>query len=83
MGLLQNVKSISEKFDVNVFSLKIGLWNLRNPTTSFTEDVNVALFITLCTFIVTLLLVYGAFREQPSHLMPFFFLQVFDFCISG
>ncbi|RXG67743.1 Tetraspanning orphan receptor [Armadillidium vulgare] len=47
------------------------------------EDVNVALFITLCTFIVTLLLVYGAFREQPSHLMPFFFLQVFDFCISS
>lgn len=48
-----------------------------------TDEVNVALFITLCMFIVTLLLVYGAFRRQPSHLMPFFFLQVFDFCISS
>ncbi|XP_071526391.1 uncharacterized protein [Panulirus ornatus] len=63
------------------FSLSLG--NLLTTHHLNTDEVNVALFITLCTFVVTLLLVYGAFRGQPSHLMPFFFLQVFDFCISS
>ncbi|KAK3874100.1 hypothetical protein Pcinc_020936 [Petrolisthes cinctipes] len=58
--------------------------NVNNNDISISWDqVNMALFITLCMFIVTLLLVYGAFRRQPSHLMPFFFLKVFDFCISS
>ncbi|XP_027237070.1 lysosomal-associated transmembrane protein 4B isoform X1 [Penaeus vannamei] len=65
----------------NDFSLSLG--NLLTTHRLNTDEVNVALFITLCTFVVTLLLVYGAFRGQPSHLMPFFFLQVFDFCISS
>ncbi|XP_042230327.1 lysosomal-associated transmembrane protein 4B-like isoform X1 [Homarus americanus] len=63
------------------FSLFLG--NLLTTHRLTTDDVNIALFITLCTFVVTLLLVYGAFHSQPSHLMPFFFLQVFDFCISS
>lgn len=63
------------------FSISLG--NLITTHRLNTDEVNVALFITLCTFVVTLLLVYGAFRGQPSHLMPFFFLQVFDFCISS
>lgn len=63
--------------------LSLSLGNLLTTHRLNTDEVNVALFITLCTFVVTLLLVYGAFRGQPSHLMPFFFLQVFDFCISS
>lgn len=47
------------------------------------EAVTVAVFITLCTLLVTMLLLYGVARHQPQHLMPFFFLQVFDFCISS
>ncbi|KAK7084766.1 Lysosomal-associated transmembrane protein 4A [Halocaridina rubra] len=63
--------------------LSLSLGNLLTTHRLNTDEINVALFITLCTFVVTLLLVYGAFRGQPSHLMPFFFLQVFDFCISS
>ncbi|XP_066949496.1 lysosomal-associated transmembrane protein 4B isoform X1 [Macrobrachium rosenbergii] len=63
--------------------LSLSLGNLLTTHRLNRDEVNVALFITLCTFVVTLLLVYGAFRGQPSHLMPFFFLQVFDFCISS
>ncbi|XP_050694519.1 lysosomal-associated transmembrane protein 4B-like isoform X2 [Eriocheir sinensis] len=63
------------------FSLSIS--NFMTTHRPNTDEMNVALFITLCMFIVTLLLVHGAFRRQPSHLMPFFFLQVFDFCISS
>ncbi|XP_076045516.1 uncharacterized protein LOC143027758 isoform X2 [Oratosquilla oratoria] len=65
----------------NDFSLSYSVGNLLSTHRFNNDEVNVALFITLCTFVVTLLLVYGAFRGQPSHLMPFFFLQVFDFCI--
>ncbi|KAG0713215.1 Lysosomal-associated transmembrane protein 4A [Chionoecetes opilio] len=63
------------------FSLSLS--NFMTTHRPNTDEVNVALFITLCMFIVTLLLVHGAVRRQPSHLMPFFFLQVFDFCISS
>ncbi|KAK8725550.1 hypothetical protein OTU49_010616, partial [Cherax quadricarinatus] len=69
--------------DAAVTDFSISLGNLITTHRLNTDEVNVALFITLCTFVVTLLLVYGAFRGQPSHLMPFFFLQVFDFCISS
>lgn len=65
----------------NDFSLSLS--NFMTTHRPNTDEVNVALFITLCMFIVTLLLVHGALRRQPSHLMPFFFLQVFDFCISS
>lgn len=45
---------------------------------------NLCLFfaLVLCTFLVALMLVYGALRSRPSCLMPFFCLQVFDFCLT-
>jgi len=47
------------------------------------DDLNIGVMITFCTFIITLLMVVGAVKGQPSYLMPFFCLQVFDFCISS
>ncbi|XP_064625671.1 lysosomal-associated transmembrane protein 4A-like [Lineus longissimus] len=47
-----------------------------------TEDKYVGLLITLCSFLLTALLVYGALKAKPGYLMPFFCLQVFDFCIT-
>uniref|UniRef100_A0A1B6D2N8 Lysosomal-associated transmembrane protein 4A n=1 Tax=Clastoptera arizonana TaxID=38151 RepID=A0A1B6D2N8_9HEMI len=47
------------------------------------EDLNICVLITFCTFIITLLMVFGAIKGKPSYLMPFFCLQVFDFCISS
>ncbi|XP_046404664.1 uncharacterized protein LOC124170023 [Ischnura elegans] len=47
------------------------------------KDVhNVRIVVTFCTFIITVLMVYGAVRNKPSYLMPYFCLQVFDFCIA-
>lgn len=46
------------------------------------DDLNIGIMITFCTFVITLLMVVGAIKGQPSYLMPFFCLQVFDFCIS-
>lgn len=47
------------------------------------QDLNVGFVITFCTFSITLLMVYGAIRGKPSYLMPFFCLQVFDFCLAS
>ncbi|GLH03407.1 Lysosomal-associated transmembrane protein 4B [Gryllus bimaculatus] len=47
------------------------------------QNLNVGVVVTFCTFLITLLMVYGAVKGKPSYLMPFFCLQVFDFCIAS
>ncbi|KAF2362690.1 hypothetical protein FHG87_006554 [Trinorchestia longiramus] len=61
----------------------LALGNLLSSHQLDSEAVSLAMFITVCTLMVTLLLLYALHRRQPSHLMPFFFLQVFDFCITS
>ncbi|XP_031557386.1 lysosomal-associated transmembrane protein 4A-like [Actinia tenebrosa] len=46
------------------------------------SDNSVALAIAFCSFVITSLLIYGAITRQPSYLLPFFCLQVFDFCVN-
>jgi len=47
------------------------------------KDVHVALAITVCTGVLTFLLLYGTIKGKANYLMPFFSLQVFDFVISA
>lgn len=47
------------------------------------QNLNVGVVVTFCTFAITLLMVFGAVKGKPSYLMPFFCLQVFDFCIAS
>lgn len=47
-----------------------------------TQDVHLALVLTGCTFFIVTLMVYGALKGHPGYLMPFFCLQVFDFCVT-
>uniref|UniRef100_A0A1B6GB80 Lysosomal-associated transmembrane protein 4A n=1 Tax=Cuerna arida TaxID=1464854 RepID=A0A1B6GB80_9HEMI len=47
------------------------------------QDINTCVIFTFCTFMITLLMVYGAIKGKPVYLLPFFCLQVFDFCISS
>ena len=61
------------------FSFSFG--NLLTKPGITIDEAIVALFVNVCAFIVTLCMIYGAWRSQPSHLMPFFFLKIFDFCI--
>lgn len=48
-----------------------------------THDINAGMAVTFCTFLITLLMVYGAVKGNPRYLMPFFCLQVFDFCVAS
>lgn len=46
------------------------------------QDIPVALVITLCTFGITVVYLYGTLKGSPNCLMPFFCLQIFDFVVS-
>ncbi|CAI9732894.1 lysosomal-associated transmembrane protein 4A-like isoform X2 [Octopus vulgaris] len=46
------------------------------------EDLCVVYAITLCSTTMCVLLIYGAVKNRPGYLIPFFGLQVFDFCLS-
>ncbi|XP_026499669.1 lysosomal-associated transmembrane protein 4A isoform X1 [Vanessa tameamea] len=46
------------------------------------HDVDVGAMVTVCTLAITLMLIYGASRGKPAHLLPFFCLQIFDFAIT-
>lgn len=47
------------------------------------QHLNVSIVVMFSTFAITLLMVYGAIKGKPSYLMPFFCLQLFDFCIAS
>lgn len=36
----------------------------------------------MCMIAITLMMIYGAVKGKPSHLLPFFCLQLFDFAIT-
>jgi len=63
------------------FSTAYGYHDIFTHRTVNRQDMNVGVVVTFCTFAITLLMVYGAVKGKPSYLMPFFCLQVFDFCI--
>lgn len=46
------------------------------------NDVDMSGLVFLCMIGVTLMLIYGAVKGKPSHLLPFFCLQIFDFAIA-
>lgn len=48
----------------------------------YSNDVDMSGLVFLCMIAVTLMLIYGAVKGKPSHLLPFFCLQIFDFAIA-
>lgn len=58
------------------------MWGSGKTTTWTSEDKFVGLLLVMGSFFVTVLLVYGAAKGYAGYLMPFFCLQVFDFCVT-
>ncbi|OWR42216.1 lysosomal-associated transmembrane protein 4B isoform X1 [Danaus plexippus] len=46
------------------------------------HDVDMGALVTVCTLAITLMLIYGASRGKPAHLLPFFCLLIFNFAIT-
>ncbi|XP_059052061.1 lysosomal-associated transmembrane protein 4A isoform X2 [Achroia grisella] len=66
-------------------ALPTPLSNVEPPPSSFpqhTYQPRDHSLIYLCTLTITLMLIYGAARGKPAHLLPFFCLQIFDFAIT-
>ncbi|XP_063825945.1 lysosomal-associated transmembrane protein 4A [Ostrinia nubilalis] len=66
-------------------ALPTPLSNVEPPPSSFPQHANQNRdhsLIYLCTLAITLMLIYGAARGKPAHLLPFFCLQIFDFAIT-
>lgn len=49
---------------------------------SFSENVDMGGIVCICMIAISLMLIYGAMKYKPSHLLPFFCLQLFDFAIT-
>lgn len=78
-GIQQSVVG-SEKVKMYEYQYNYSFLKERNWTT---YDINIGMGVTICTFAITALMVYGAVKGNPTFLMPFFCLQVFDFCIAS
>lgn len=53
------------------------------PDYSFAyHNVDMNGLVSMCVVISTLMLIYGATKYKPSHLLPFFCLQLFDFAVT-
>lgn len=49
---------------------------------SISENVDMGGIVCVCMIAISLMLIYGAAKYKPSHLLPFFCLQLFDFAIT-
>lgn len=65
--------SLTEKHHLNHY--KHDKWTRR-------EDHYMLVVLILLSLGFSCMLLYGALRERPSYLMPYFCLQVFDFVIA-
>lgn len=60
----------------------IRLQTIHGVSVPISDDVDMSGLVFLCMIAVTLMLIYGAVKGKPSHLLPFFCLQIFDFAIA-
>ncbi|BES95553.1 lysosomal-associated transmembrane protein [Nesidiocoris tenuis] len=77
--MLPTAQTVSEGFGVAT-----DYSNNPSPNKSYDtiEHLNVTVVVMFSTFAITLMMIYGAIKGKPSYLMPFFCLQLFDFCIA-
>lgn len=76
----QTVKVYMNSFDNTDDTMDNVNWFQKKQWNS--DDRSVGVLISVCTLVLTLMLIYGALKGRPGYLMPFFCLQVFDFCIT-
>ncbi|XP_055716421.1 lysosomal-associated transmembrane protein 4B isoform X2 [Phlebotomus papatasi] len=46
------------------------------------QNVDMGSFVCICMVAITLMMIFGAIKGKPSHLLPFLCLQLFDFAIT-
>ncbi|XP_077286992.1 lysosomal-associated transmembrane protein 4A [Arctopsyche grandis] len=88
---LQNEGAIVPMGEEPPAPLPTPLSNIDHPAHPYTNhrphslvyhDVDMGALVTFCTLTINIMLVYGAVQGRPTHLLPFFCLQLFDFAIT-
>lgn len=46
------------------------------------DNIDMGGLVCVCMIAITLMMIYGALKGKPSHLLPFFCLQLFDFALT-
>ncbi|CAH1154643.1 unnamed protein product [Phaedon cochleariae] len=69
---------LSKKDDDNPYYLP----TTQNGHNFYSADIDMGALMTVCTLSITLLMVYGTIKGKATHLLPFFFLELFDFAIT-
>lgn len=46
------------------------------------DNIDMGGLVCVCMIGITLLMIYGAVKGKPSHLLPYFCVQLFDFAIT-
>lgn len=46
------------------------------------DNIDMGGLVCVCMIGITLLLIYGAVKGKPSHILPYFCVQLFDFAIT-
>ncbi|GAB0086502.1 uncharacterized protein DMENIID0001_079070 [Sergentomyia squamirostris] len=46
------------------------------------QNIDMGSFVCICMVAITLMMIFGAIKGKPSHLLPFLCLQLFDFAIT-
>lgn len=93
-GMMQNINgaidnSYDDEFIPTPVSSKIEpTATIETPYHSYRDhslnyqDMDMGGLVCLCMIAITLMLIYGTVKGRPSHLLPFFFLQLCDFAIT-
>ncbi|XP_056632666.1 lysosomal-associated transmembrane protein 4B [Diorhabda sublineata] len=70
---------LSKKDDDNPYYLPTS----QDSRKIYSADIDMGALMTVCTLSITLLMVYGTIKGKPTHVLPFFCLQLFDFAITA
>jgi lysosomal-associated transmembrane protein len=75
-------QSVDETFDgTSVVPDTRAWWLTRKNWTD--DDKFVAVLLAGGCILATIMLIFGAIKGRPGHMVPFMGLQVFDFCITS
>ena len=56
--------------------------SILNKLLLIAENFDMGGLVCTCMIAITLMMIYGTIKGKPSHLLPFFCLQLFDFAIT-
>lgn len=74
-------RSVESQTQSTTFSFNNEPSHYRDHSLQY-HDMDMGGLVCLCMIAITLMLIHGTIKGRPSHLLPFFFLQLCDFALT-